>query len=185
MARTFDTGMVSVSKSLEQAKGQPLRIKSTKSGESRSFEVDDFALDALREHRQQQDADRKMFGRDYQRHNLIFCQPNGAFYSPDRCGARVKELMVKAGLTGVSLHSLRHANASVMLSAGVPLPVVSERLGHADQTVTLAIYTHVMPKDRRAASRAFLNALSEVISEERKTDSPRSTLKKCPVIEAI
>jgi integrase len=143
----FDSGMMTISKSLEQAKGQPLRVKSTKSGEPRSFEVDDFALAALRDHRQQQDSDRKMFGRAYQRHNLIFCQPNGAYYSPDRCGARVKELMVKEGLSGVSLHSLRHSNASVMLSAGVPLPVVSERLGHADQNITLAVYSHVMPKD--------------------------------------
>ena len=168
----FNTGTITISKSLEQVKGQPLRLKGTKSDEPRSFEVDDFALDALREHRREQDQDRKTFGRSYQQRNLIFCQPSGAFYSPDRCGARVKELMVKSGLTGVSLHSLRHSNASVMLSEGVPLPVVSERLGHADQNITLAVYSHVMPKDRKAASRAFQNALSEVIAEERGSATP-------------
>jgi integrase len=174
----FDTGAITISKSLEQVKGQPLRLKGTKSDEPRSFEVDDFALDALREHRREQDQDRKTFGRSYQQRNLIFCQPSGAFYSPDRCGARVKELMVKSGLTGVSLHSLRHSNASVMLSEGVPLPVVSERLGHADQNITLAVYSHVMPKDRKAASRAFQNALSEVIAEERGREDAPPALRK-------
>jgi hypothetical protein len=58
-----------------------------------------------------------------------------------------------------------------MLSAGVPLPVVSERLGHQDQNITLAIYSHVLPTDRKAASRAWHNALAEVIAENR-TQNP-------------
>ena len=166
----FTTGMVRVSKSLEQTKAG-LRVKGTKSGEERSFEIDEFALGVLEEHRQQQSQDRELFGRDYQRNGLVFCQPNGAYYSPDRVGARVKELMFKVGLTGVSLHSLRHSNASVMLSAGVPLPVVSERLGHQDQNITLAIYSHVLPTDRKAASRAWHNALAEVIAQDRTQNS--------------
>jgi integrase len=66
----------------------------------------------LRAHRQEQDRDRQLFGPDYDDHNLVFCQPTGAYYSPDRLGARVVELMRKAGLEGVSLHSLRHYAAS-------------------------------------------------------------------------
>jgi integrase len=45
-----------------------------------------------------------------------------------------------------------------MLSEGVPLPVVSERLGHADQNITLGIYSHCLPSDRKAASRTWHNA---------------------------
>jgi len=43
---------------------------------------------------------------------------NGAHYSPDREGARVKELMAAVGLKGVSLHSLRHTFAPGQLSDG-------------------------------------------------------------------
>ena len=80
---------------------------------------------------QEQARDRQLFGADYEDHNLVFCQPNGAYYSPDRLGARVVELMRKVGLRGVSLHSLRHSHASSLLSNGVPIAVVSERLGHS------------------------------------------------------
>ena len=48
--------------------------------------------------------------------NPVFCQPGGSYYSPDRVGARVAELMRNAGLQGVSLHSLRHSPASILLS---------------------------------------------------------------------
>ncbi len=78
---------------------------------------------------------------------MIFCQPNGAYYSPDRVGARVKELMKAVGLEGVSLHNLRHTNATESLRNGVPLAEVSRRLGHADQNITLSIYSHAMPVD--------------------------------------
>ena len=65
-----------------------------------------------------------MTGLDYQNHYLVFCQPNGAYYSPDRVGARVKELMVSVGPVGVSLQSLRHTNATELLRHGVPIAEV-------------------------------------------------------------
>jgi integrase len=90
-----------------------------------------------------------MFGSDYANNNLIFCQPGGQYYSPDRMGARVAELMRKVGLQGAGLHSLRHSHASILLSKGVPAAVVAERLGHADQNIPLSIYSHAFPADSR------------------------------------
>ena len=114
---------------------------------------------------------------EYQDHGLVFCQPNGYYWSPNNIGLRVKELLVKAGLNGFSLHSLRHSHASVLLSTGTPLPVVSERLGHADQNITLAVYSHALPTDMRAASKAWHNALADVISEDRKHSALQSLSK--------
>ena len=54
----------------------------------------------------------------------------------------------------VRLHDLRHTHATVLLQAGEPVHVVSQRLGHASVVVTLTVYAHVLPGDqRRAASR--------------------------------
>jgi hypothetical protein len=62
----------------------------------------------LREHQQQQDGHRALYGPDYANLNLIFAHPDGYYYSPDKVGTRVRAAMRRAGLTGVSLHSLRH-----------------------------------------------------------------------------
>jgi integrase len=163
----FEKGLLAVTKSLEQTK-EGLRVKGTKSGRPRYFPIDDFALEVLEEHRIQQDQDKLNFGSEYEDNGLVFCQPNGRFYSPDRVGARVKEALVTAGVPEFSLHSLRHSHATILLSAGVPLPVVSQRLGHADPNITLGVYSHALPSDVRAAAKLWRSALADVISEERK-----------------
>ena len=162
------TSEITISKSLEQTKAG-LRVKSTKSEEPRHFSVPEWALEVLRAHREEQDTDRQLFGPDYEDHHLVFCQPNGAFYSPDRLGARVSELMRKVGLQGVSLHSLRHSHATSLLSKGVPIAVVSERLGHADQNITLSIYSHALPADTKAAAKIWNDAMAGVISDARRS----------------
>ncbi len=110
---------------------------------------------------------------------MIFCQPNGAYYSPDREGARVVELMRAVGLDGVSLHSLRHSYASELLSKGVPLAFVSERLGHADQNITLSIYSHAMPADTRAAAKVWNDAMADVIEDSKKPAAVRMFAHVC------
>jgi integrase len=159
----LETGSLYISKSLEQTKAG-LRVKSTKSEEPRRVAVPEWALEVLKQHRVDQEGDRAMFGRDYTDSNVIFCQPDGRYYSPDRVGARVAELMKKVGLQGVSLHSLRHSHASILLSKGVPISVVSERLGHADQNITLSIYSHALPADSQAAAKIWNDSMAEVVS---------------------
>ena len=172
------TGELSVSKSLEQTKAG-LRVKSTKSEKPRRFVIPDWAISVLADHRAEQANDKSLFGPDYEDHGLIFCQPHGAYYSPDREGARVVELMRAVGLKGVSLHSLRHSFASELLSDGVPLAVVSERLGHADQNITLAIYSHAMPADTRAAAKIWNDAMADVIEDSRKPVAKRMLADVC------
>jgi integrase len=170
----FEKGIVTISKSLEQTRGGGLRVKSTKSGAPRVVGIDDFALEVLRHHQAHQEQDKAAFGSDYRDRGLVFCQPGGQFYSPMQVGARVKEALLKAGLPGFSLHSLRHSHASVLLSEGTPLPVVSERLGHADPNITLGVYSHSLPTDHKAASKAWRNALADVIAEDRSHKPPQN-----------
>jgi integrase len=171
----FDNSRLSVSKSLSQTRAHGLRVKSTKSGKPRYFPLDDFALEVLAEHREEQARDKAKFRRDYQDLGLVFCRPNGYYYSPDAIGSRVKELMVEAGLGDFSLHSLRHSHATIQLSKGTPLEVVSKRLGHANSNITLGIYSHALPADVRAAAKAWHNALADVIAEERKHKQDKGT----------
>ncbi|WP_298179052.1 site-specific integrase [Saccharomonospora sp.] len=51
------------------------------------------------------------------------------------------------------LHDLRHFHATQLIGAGVNVRTVSERLGHADASMTLRVYAHALPqKDREAAA---------------------------------
>ena len=43
----------------------------------------------------------------------------------------------------LSTHMFRHTHVALLVEAGVPIKVISERLGHANVNTTLDIYTHV------------------------------------------
>jgi len=57
-----------------------------------------------------------------------------------------------AGVRPITLHDLRHTHATLLLRRGVPIHVVSRRLGHASPAITLAIYSHVLPDQGRLAA---------------------------------
>ncbi len=50
----------------------------------------------------------------------------------------------RAGLKGIRLHDRRHLHATQLLAAGVPVPTVSGRLGHANAATTLNVYAHFL-----------------------------------------
>lgn len=68
---------------------------------------------------------------------------------PDLLGATANRWLRPWGIT---LHGLRHTQATLLIAAGVSLKVVSERLGHASTAITLDLYTHTAPEQDRAAA---------------------------------
>ncbi len=47
----------------------------------------------------------------------------------------------------IRIHDFRHSHASFLLSKGIPITVISKRLGHSNCSMTLRIYSHIMPDD--------------------------------------
>ena len=70
-------------------------------------------------------------------------------FDPDAFNHYLRRLAERAGLGRVRVHDLRHTWATLALSRGVPLEVVSERLGHASPTITLNVYRHLLEEERR------------------------------------
>jgi integrase len=65
------------------------------------------------------------------------------------------------GGESVRLHDLRHFQATLLLDAGVPVPTVAARLGHADGTTTMKIYAHRTRRADEHAARVVANFLAE------------------------
>ena len=86
-------------------------------------------------------------------HNLVFCEPDGRPFAPDRDQKRWRQLLAAADIPHVRQHSIRHSTATLLLEAGVDAHVVAEILGHTDIAVTRG-YQHV---DMRLARQAWSN----------------------------
>lgn len=68
-------------------------------------------------------------------------------HAPARPKAKVKAL----GLPPIRLHDARHTPATLMLTDGVPVEVVSELLGHASTSITMDTDAHALPGTGAAA----------------------------------
>ncbi len=66
-----------------------------------------------------------------------------------------KRILKNAGVGHVRFHDLRHASATYMLQAGVPLQMVSQRLGHSRTSTTTDFYAHLLPGMGRQAAEAL------------------------------
>ena len=63
------------------------------------------------------------------------------------------------GLPRLTLHGTRHTHATTLLREGVPVHIVSKRLGHKDPSVTLNVYADAIPKDDDRAVEVFAKAV--------------------------
>jgi integrase len=67
-------------------------------------------------------------------------------------------LVQVAKVRRITFHGLRHTCATLLLGAGVPVHVVSQRLGHAKASITSDVYAHVVGTMQQEAA-AKLGAL--------------------------
>lgn len=80
---------------------------------------------------------------------------------PDQLSEDFLRLVRDVKVPRIRLHDLRHTAATLQLAAGVPLHVVSARLGHSNATTTLNTYAHVLPGQQAAAAEAMARFLSD------------------------
>jgi integrase len=161
----LNTGMLTIRKSLEETK-QGLRVKETKGRKIRRLNLPGSTVQLLRELKSRQEAARRMFGFDYRIDlDLVFCHPDGKHIRPGVVTKAARRIAKKAGLLGVSMHTMRHSHGSQLLSLGVPLPTVSKRLGHSNVHVTATVYSHALPDDEVAAARIWNEAMSGTLDQ--------------------
>jgi integrase len=130
----------------------------TKAG-SRLISIDEGTATALSAWRSAQAAERLLMGPGWSDHGLVFVDPVGNPPHPETVTRWWREAVARAGVPAIRLHDARHTAATIMLRSGVPVKVVTQRLGHADVAVTMRIYQHVTAQDDRQAADALERAL--------------------------
>lgn len=100
---------------------------------------------------------------DKSKHQFIFSQ-NGAIpvasASPNKYLKKYLEAINSPKI--ITFHGLRHTHASWLLSKGVDIQYISERLGHSSVNITLEVYTHLLQNKREIESNKSLNLLNNL-----------------------
>jgi integrase len=93
-------------------------------------------------------------------HDLVFSSTVGGHLPTSRIlFAQFKQLLKEADLPDIRFHDLRHSSATMLLSLGVHPKVVQEILGHSQISMTMDIYSHVLPTMQREAMSKLNDAL--------------------------
>jgi integrase len=148
---SFERKSVTIARSLTES----MAFKAPKNDRTRTLAISDALCTILRSHRASQGEQRLAMQGAYNDQGLVFAHADGSAIDPWNFGRAVRDLIVRAGVTPVTLHGLRDTHASLCAKAGVPLEVVSRRLGHASIGVTAERYLHVYSDRDADAADAF------------------------------
>lgn len=164
----LDGASVSVRRSVGvvnvEGQGKRLMEGPTKGKRARMVDLDEGTVAMLRRWRLERAGISLQLAKD---DALVFGNLAGEHLHPERFSARFAEKLAQcdralgeAAPPTIRLHDIRHVHATMLLQAGVPVKVVSERLGHATVMITLETYAHVMPGMQAEAAATFARLMS-------------------------
>jgi integrase len=123
----------------------------TKAG-NRTINLSESTIQVLKAHRKTVLEEKLLNGKSYQDQDLVFCTQMGTPVHPSNLRNRVfNKLIEVAEVPKIRFHDLRHTHATLLLSKGVNVKVISERLGHSNIKITLDTYSHVLPTMQKDA----------------------------------
>lgn len=114
------------------------RDSTPKTHQARVVDLDPVTIDHLRHHQTRQEAQREKWGLGYLESDLVFRRQDGSPVHPDSFTQAFDAAVRRSGLPRIRLHDLRHTHATIALRAGVPVKVISERLGHENPAFTMS-----------------------------------------------
>lgn len=113
------------------------------------------AITMLNEYRTWQEESAAELGTAWKGSNRLFTTWNGAPIHPDSLSGWFHNFIQRKQLPDICLHSLRHTSATLLIAAGTPLKVVSDRLGHGSLSTTGNIYVHQIQSAEAAAAETI------------------------------
>ena len=115
---------------------------------ARKVVLDKVTMSIVETQRKEQYDNAKAFGWE----DWMFTSMEGDRMSGSTVVSWTRRFTERVGVVNLGMHALRHTSATILISSGVDIKTVSMRLGHADTTTTLNIYTHMLQdKEQEAA----------------------------------
>jgi integrase len=143
---SINRGLVAVGYELHESPGKTRNSR-------RRIDLDPTTVRVLTAWRAWQHVEREAVGAadpDY-----IFTDAHAVQVHPHSISQAFERIALRSEVPLIRLHDLRHTHATLVIRAGVPVKVVSERLGHAKTAFTIETYQHVLPGMQAEAARTF------------------------------
>lgn len=144
----LESGSISIMRTFGKHGIQPPKT----AGSRRRIAIGPGVVSLLRDELDRQEKLRAELGSDWNAEGWVCASEVGTARDPDNVSHRFTKRIRAAGLPKITFHDLRHAHATQLLREGEHPRIVSERLGHSSISVTLDIYSHVLPDMQQSAA---------------------------------
>lgn len=151
----LEKGTLFVRHSLQRIDGKLQLIEPKTARSRRTIALPSLAIRALRKHRVWQMEERLAKGSAWLETGQVFTTRVGTPLDARNVVRQFHMLLDQAGLPRIRFHDLRHTAASLLLTQGVHPRVVMETLGHSQISLTMNVYSHVLPALQREAANSM------------------------------
>ena len=140
---SFDDNIIFVNNTLSYADDKWfLSIPKTETS-MRTIKLSTYSKELLLRHKREQDKLKETVGDAWVHPDIVFTSAIGNYYCRSFTNKQLKKILVDNDLPALSVHALRHSNASLMINNGFDVKAISEHLGHCNTAITSDIYTHI------------------------------------------
>ena len=157
----LEHGVLSVRRNSLYLPGKGVYTDTPKTKSSaRTIRMPPSCIPLLEQHRAWQAQYRADLGDQWRESGRLFTSADGSPIHPDTLTSWFSDFIKRHDLPKVTLHGLRHTNASLLIAAGTNIRTVSGRLGHSQASTTANIYAHAIQSADAIAAEALGNILS-------------------------
>ena len=140
----FEEMTISIEHNLADVGGKHWLTTPKTESSIRTIGMSQTLADIFREQKKYQEQLIEALGDDFSHPEMVFTSASGNYRDRSSLGTSLKRFLRGTEFDFLTLHSLRHCNATLLLNSGVDLKVVSDHLGHCDIGVTANIYADVL-----------------------------------------
>src|SRR5947199_9032449 len=105
----------------------------------------------MNHHAAEQEEAKQRMGEQWRNLDLVFTNRFGSHLESSHVNERFNAAVKAAGLPPMRFHDLRHSAATLLLAMNVHPKVVQQLLGHSNISITMDLYSHVLPSMQRDA----------------------------------
>ncbi|MEE1009025.1 MAG: site-specific integrase [Agathobacter sp.] len=127
----------------------------------RDLYMNDNLMALLKKHKHEQRKLQMALGSSFSHPEMVFTSSTGNYKDRSSLNTSLKRFLKGTGFEYLTLHKLRHTNATLLLNNGIDLKIVSEHLGHADIHITANTYTAVLDSSRIKTANLMEQLLAE------------------------
>lgn len=156
----FENKTLSVKRNRIYTRTFGIKTKKTKTITSeRTIKMPDLLVDMLKEYKVWYDNEKIYLEKFWGNNDSLFLRDNGKPMNPSCLDYWARRFNFEHGFNHIPPHAIRHTCITMQINAGIPLKVVSARAGHANEKITLGIYTHALRSQDDKAAEIYNNYL--------------------------